>query len=57
LAAPVWAAIAVENFNWFWGLVYYLVLVIVVKKLRRRMRRGSGILISTAESEEAKLKN
>ncbi|MFA5000145.1 MAG: ComEC/Rec2 family competence protein [Patescibacteria group bacterium] len=57
LAAPPWAAIAVENFNWFWGVVYYFILIIVVRKLKRRMRRGSGILISMAEKNKIKLKN
>jgi len=37
LAAPAWAAVAVNNFNWYYGAGYYAVLVILVAVLRKRL--------------------
>jgi competence protein ComEC len=35
LAAPSWAAVAVNNFNWYLGAGYYLFLFVLVKILRK----------------------
>jgi competence protein ComEC len=36
LAAPSWAAVVVNNFNWYLGAGYYLILIIVVCFLKRK---------------------
>ncbi len=35
LAAPTWAAISINGFNWYWGALYYGILIILVKLSRR----------------------
>ncbi len=39
LGAPAGAAINVSGFNWFWGCLYYGLLMVLVIKLRRRFNR------------------
>lgn len=40
LARPSWAAITVNNFNWFYGALYYLVLTLIVYRYNKRANRA-----------------
>jgi len=39
LAAPSWAAIAVNNFNWFYGFGYYSALAFIIYRYNKRISR------------------
>ncbi len=38
LAAPSLAAISINSFNWFWGTIYYLILIIITSVFNRRIK-------------------
>jgi competence protein ComEC len=36
LASFSWAAITINNFNWFWGIIYYLFLLFIICRYNKR---------------------
>ena len=38
LATPSWAAININGFNWYWGVVYYLILFLILAPAKKLLR-------------------
>jgi competence protein ComEC len=38
LATPSWAAININGFNWYWGVVYYLILFLILAPAKKMLR-------------------
>ncbi|MHB8903819.1 MAG: ComEC/Rec2 family competence protein [Patescibacteria group bacterium] len=43
LAQPNWAAITINNFNWFYGTVYYLILALIVYCYNKKINRAPAV--------------
>jgi len=39
LSKPGWAAAAISNFNWFWGAIYYFLLIAVIWIIRKKISK------------------